>query len=459
MSMERSTKLSSTNEFRPIHYLGSKLRILDAIEQAIDSVNPARGRVCDLFSGSGTVSNYLGYTRPVTAVDIQEYSRVLCSAVLMPIKFQFPASYHIEQIITSKEYFTLQKTFAPLLTLEREAMQNATYGQIDALYDTIENGSILIAKESLLPTSKDLSSAMSETLALLKCMELEDSKMTMITRYFGGLYFSYEQAVCIDASLEYIANYECQDMTIQNFMLAALISATSEIVNTVGKQFAQPLQVRDRNGNLKRNLLKKTLKDRSISFFESFEYWLDSYATLRQTSFDTHEALRMDYRQALEHLKQSDVAVVYADPPYTRYHYSRYYHVLETICYRDTPEISTTFSGGTQLSRGMYRKDRHQSPFCIRSKADGAFDDLFAGVAKLGVPFILSYSPFAESSLGTPRMQTIDQLIERAHKYYGEVKVVSPGHFAHSKLNSVEKNFAAEQEAELLIICQNIKGR
>ena len=68
--------------FRPIHYLGSKLRVLTSIERAIDRLDPSGGPVCDLFSGSATVSRYLSRRRQVSAVDIQEYARVLAEAVL-----------------------------------------------------------------------------------------------------------------------------------------------------------------------------------------------------------------------------------------------------------------------------------------------------------------------------------------------------------------------------------------
>lgn len=457
--MKNNTQNSPTSDLRPIHYLGSKLRILDTIEQAIDMVNPEHGRVCDLFSGSGTVSRHLGYTRPVTAVDIQEYSRILCSAVLKPVDIPLSASVFINKIMRSNEYTTLRKAFEPLLDYEQKAINEASTGRIDALYEIIESGSIVIAQKTPLLISGDLATAMRETLTRLNGMGLEDCKMTMVTRYFGGLYFSYEQAICIDASLEFISNFAEGKTAAQDVMLAAVISATSEIVNTVGKQFAQPLQVRGRDGKLKRNLLKKILSDRSQSYFESFTNWLLSYEAIEPTPYNTHEVWRMDYQDALKRLRKSDIAVVYADPPYTRYHYSRYYHVLETICLRDNPEISTTFPGGKQLSRGIYRKERHQSPFCIQSKAGEAFDELFAGVAELGVPFVLSYSPFSTSSLCTPRMQTIDQLTEKAYLFYERVDVVSPGHFVHSKLNSTENNFASEQEAERLIICQNVKKR
>lgn len=446
----------STHELRPIHYLGSKLRILDTIGEAVNSVSPGNGRICDLFSGSGTVSRYFAQSRPVTAVDIQEYSRVLCAAVLMPIRFPFTGPEFVANVKASKEYATLSAAFEPLLSYERTATESAKQGDIDHLYDLIANGSVIIAERGFQLKSQELSSAIRDSLQLLDKMGLSNSVDTMVTRYFGGLYFSVEQAICIDAALNYIYR-QITVASMRNSLLAALLSATSEIVNTVGKQFAQPLQVLDKDGKPKRKLLKKILDDRAVSFWNPFEEWINAYSALEPTPFSSHEVLRLDFRDALKQLQQSDVAVVYADPPYTRYHYSRYYHVLETICLRDLPEISPTFVGGTQLSRGIYREGRHQSPFCIRSKAGEAFDHLFAGVAELKVPFVLSYSPFSESSLATPRLQTIEQLLSKARYYYEDVALVSPGRFMHSKLNAVEKNYEAEQEAELLIVCQGMK--
>ena len=451
--MEHDTNV---HELRPIHYLGSKLRILDTIGEAVNSVSPGNGRICDLFSGSGTVSRYFAHSRPVTAVDIQEYSRALCSAVLMPARFPFTGHEMVSRIKASKKYAVLLDTFEPLLSYERAATEKAKQDDIGFLYDLIANGSIIVAEKGYPPKSQELSSAIQCSLQLLDKAGLSNSVDTMVTRYFGGLYFSVEQAISIDAALDYFYS-QINDASMRNSLLAALLSTTSEIVNTVGKQFAQPLQVLDKNGEPKRKLLKKILNDRAVSFWDSFAEWVDAYSVLEPTPFSSHEALCLDFRDALKQLQQSDISVVYADPPYTRYHYSRYYHVLETICLRDLPEISPTFAGGTHLSRGIYRESRHQSPFCIRSKAGEAFCHLFAGVAELKVPFVLSYSPFSESSLSTPRLQTIEQLLNKAKYYYEDVSLVSPGHFMHSKLNAVEKNYEAEQEAELLIVCQGIK--
>src|SRR4051812_8491921 len=70
--------------WRPIHYLGSKLRLVDVIREQLAELDPSLGPVCDLFAGSGTVSLALSADRSVVAADIQEYSRVLCTALLQP---------------------------------------------------------------------------------------------------------------------------------------------------------------------------------------------------------------------------------------------------------------------------------------------------------------------------------------------------------------------------------------
>ena len=68
--------------FRPIHYLGSKLRIVGEVVQAVDYIDPHNAPACDLFAGSGTIAHALAKTRPVIAADIQAYSTAICRSLL-----------------------------------------------------------------------------------------------------------------------------------------------------------------------------------------------------------------------------------------------------------------------------------------------------------------------------------------------------------------------------------------
>ncbi len=438
---------------RPIHYLGSKLRMLDTIKQAVDYVDASNGCVCDLFSGSGTVSRYLSSYRDVIAADIQMYSSVLCEATMTWMDCSIGPDDIIENILNGDTRKKLKTSFGKLLEYEHTCIEKAKDDSIDALYEIIEKGSIYIyLKEGNDGCTTELKEQLNQLKNSLQMKNESEDLDSIITRYYGGLYFSYSQAIDLDCIEHYV--FENSGL-MRTKLLAALLSTTSEIVNTVGKQFAQPLKVRDSKGIYKKSLKKKILDDRSLNVFDIFGKWLEHYFTAGE-KIHTHRVICDDYKTVLRDLANSDVKVVYADPPYTRYHYSRYYHVLETICLHDNPVITTTFPNGTGgISRAIYREGRHQSPFCIKSQAEKAFEELFMGVKVLDVPLVLSYSPFDPGQAVTPRLQTIEQLIEKAKMYFSDVSTMSPGEFTHSKLNATDKNFESNHEAEMLIICKN----
>lgn len=442
---------SDNKAIRPIHYLGSKLRMLEAIKSAIDYVDKTDGLICDLFSGSGVVSEYLIQFRDVVSVDIQNYSSILSEASIKKINTRINATDIIKSIQRSGVSARLFYSFSKLLEHEQTSMALAQNGDLSALYEIIENGSLFIFMNDPIDSiSGELSQCLEECVNTLNFEGLANSECTMITRYYGGLYFSYRQAVELDAIASFVFS---QEGLLKTKLLAALLSTASALVNTVGKQFAQPLKVKNARGEIKRSLSEKIIRDRSIDTFSVFNNWLDYYLNTGTCEHNL-TTLCMDYRDALEGLFNKQVKVVYADPPYTRYHYSRYYHVLETICLRDNPVITTTFPNGKGgISRAIYREGRHQSPFCIKSQAEHAFEQMFVGVKKLDVPLVLSYSPFDAAKAATPRLRSIDQLVEMAKKHYEHVEIHSPGLFTHSKLNSTDKNFESNHEAELLIIC------
>lgn len=449
----RERMMTENHTIRSIHYLGSKLRLLNEIKETIDDVITKDGAICDLFSGSGTVSKFLLQYNDVISVDIQKYSQVICEASMGFLENAPQIDDVLIEIRDQNITEELTSCFDELITYENESTADAINGNIVSLYEIIEHGSLYILDHGeSCEISARLKTCMQLGLDKVRNSAILDLADSMICRYYGGLYFSYGQAVALDCIAHWV--FEQQGL-LHTKTLAALLSTTSEIVNTIGKQFAQPLKVRNGKGDLKESLLSKIISDRSEDVYEVFAKWLSYYFSVGNNTHNYH-IICDDYVNALEQLKEYNVSAVYADPPYTRYHYSRYYHVLETICLRDNPEVSTTFPNGKGgISRAIYRCDRHQSPFCIKSQVENAFDILFQKVHALNVPLILSYSPFDASKAVTPRLQTIDQLIEKAKQYFTDVTVVSPGDFTHSKLNSTEKNFEANHEAELLIVCQH----
>jgi adenine-specific DNA-methyltransferase len=434
--------------WRPIHYLGSKLRALPVIDQAILSVVPRGAPICDLFAGSGTVSAWLAQSHPVTAVDIQEYSRVICDALLNP------AHIGVAQVMAElsgklEEAVRCGVTFAatPLIEFESRALAQASRGELLSLAYLLEVGSLMTFGDA--GEAGDLEKAVAESRARLATLALPPIA-SMALRHFGGVYFSYQQAAELDVILDYA---HAADRALRSTLIAAALSTAGDLVNTVGKHFAQPLRPRNKDGTIKRSLYAQASRDRGKSVLEIFEAKLSRYVALNDFRYE-NRALRADYRHFLRS-SDFDSRIVYADPPYTRDHYSRFYHVLETLALRDDPQISTnTAHGKTVLSRGVYRQDRHQSPFCIRSEAPAAFDELFGRVAKKGVPLVLSYSPYASQKNAHPRVMTIEAITRLARDHFRIVDVASVGTFFHSRLNRSDLNKDISYEAELLLTCR-----
>ena len=441
------------NTVKSVHYLGSKARMLTSIKKYIDELNPDNGRVCDLFCGSGVVAEYLVQNYDVLAIDIQTYSQVYCEARLTGGMQEI----NYNKIETDIKHSVVRennlKDYKPILDYEEECRKALNSGILEPMYEIIEKGCLYAYLENLEYVNSALSPALEKAFSDAKKnigtrLESIDS---VFVRYYGGLYFSYKQAIDIDAIASYAFE---QPEPLKSKMLAALMGAVTDVVNTVGKQFAQPLKVKNKDGSLKKNLAHKIKSDRDLDVFEKFNTWMSYYMERPRTEHN-FKVVCDDYINVLKNLKPGDVKVVYADPPYTRYHYSRYYHILETLCLHDAPKISTTFPNGKGgLSRAVYRNDRHQSPFCIKSKAPKAFDEMFKYVHEAQASVVLSYSPFDANSGATPRLLSIEGIVDIAGKYYQNVEVVSPGQFMHSRFNRQDNNYEINYEAERLIICR-----
>jgi adenine-specific DNA methylase len=442
-------EFAEAGAFRPIHYLGSKLRLIPAIEHRLSQLGTV-GPVCDLFAGSGTVTAAISKTRPTIAVDIQEYARVICSALTDCDVDRAAVGRSVvnaaKQSQTSK---LLAHALAPVVAYEEKCIELATCGNVEPLCEFLECGALLLAPT--LPQHGPLYSAVSATVDRLQECGLQCAPESLVSRHFAGPYFSYRQAAALDSLLAaaHGTTPESRDVA-----LAPVLSAASEIVNTVGKHFAQPIRPRGRSGEPKPGLLRRVQKDRRLDVFDTYEDFVERFAATVPCR-TAHISVRDDFDSFLS-TYSGRIAVFYADPPYTRDHYSRFYHALETMALRDEPTVSTTLirSGAApRLSRGFYRSDRHQSPFCIKSQAPGAFRRLFTGVSGFGAPLILSYSPFEDGNGQRPRVMGVEEIVDLARGHFVSVDVISAGGFTHSKLNAHAVNVRANRDAEVIIMC------
>lgn len=439
------------NAFRPIYYLGCKTSFTSAIKTAIDEVDPSGGRLVDLFSGTGSVGAALGAFREVTTVDVQEYSRVLCSAVLSPpVLSQADIAGVVACALRDETAKQALWCLQPLIEHERECIDAAAIGDFNALVELIESPPLAVrATSEFMAPSTRLDDAAREVLHRFQERGMWQSAETTMSRYFGGLYFSFTQAAMLDAVLTVAESSNEQS---RNTLKAAALSTASQLVNTVGKQFAQPIRPRSKSGAVKPSLVKIVQRDRSLDALELYQTWLGRYAALPM-AIGRPQALRQDYLDAIAQ-NGSTFSVIYADPPYTRDHYSRFYHVLETMCLRDNPAISQVMKDGNLMpSRGAYREDRHQSDFCIRSAAPAAFEALFGAAREHNLPLVLSYSPHEADDGTHPRVVSMSQIIELANQHYNRVEICAVNGVTHNLLNRSGLKLKTRDHAEIILKC------
>ena len=441
--------LGRAEEFRPIQYLGSKKRLVEQI-RALTAVGRGRGPVCDLFTGSGTVAHALAYQRDVTAVDVQEYSRVLSTALLGPAPRGGAANWGL----AGDQWHTkLRHALLPLITYERRCLDEAASGDPRRLCDFVDHASLRVAiEEETTEGLPELRRAIEKTVDRWSSLRREGERPATICEYYGGTYFSFEQAAGLDALLarSRAARLPPRERT---WRLAVLLSVASATVNTVGKQFAQPMRLRTRDGTAKPLLVQRTLADRTRSIGAEATRWAQSWLAAEVPRQGEHTVIQADATTFLRSTHHP-FAAIYADPPYTIDHYSRFYHVLETMALGDAPPLARMVRDGKpRIMRGLYREDRYQSPFCIPSQVRAAFAELFGAAAARSSNLILSYSPSSPDAAGRPRLLSVTELQELALDHYSVVTIVPASDHAHRKLNAHRNNAASYDGAEAFIVC------
>ena len=215
------------------------------------------------------------------AVDIQEYSRVLASALLNPAELsaEFLDQLDMEQFSLSSEEGLIWAAL-PLIDYEHECILSAVRGDPEPLCGLIENGSMQWQSVSRSPVGEiQLRERQRDVSDRLNRIGLLKSSRSLVLRHYGGVYFSYYQAVCIDLMLDLIAQQPADQ---RDTLLAAALAATSDAVNTVGKHFAQPIRPRDAEGNPKKNTSRSGQSGPKSKCCREF-YW-EPWQNLKDTS-------------------------------------------------------------------------------------------------------------------------------------------------------------------------------
>jgi adenine-specific DNA-methyltransferase len=382
-----------------IKYMGSKKPIIGFITNAIEKIHKPDQWVCDLFSGSCSVSAALRKKYNFISNDIQDYSRILAHTYFSDLsKYEFDElNEQIEVCVKShvmwfenkySEYFF---DFSKITTLEEFARIEYKQRQ-------------LFANENF------------------------DIDFHLFTKYYSGTYWSFEQCVWIDAVRKAAETFK--NSQVYYAFLSSIMYAMSYTTQSTG-HFAQY-----RDGDTQdamNNILYYRQKNLYELFIKKFTELLrslgDSLKQLKTTTLDFNECL----------MSLPEGVTVYADPPYAPVHYSRFYHALETLVKYDYPEIGY---------KGRYRNDRHQSPFSQKSNAVVAFTQLFANIVNKKSQLILSYS-----DNGVVEIKYIIELAKQIFPNSYKIEIETIDH-THSTMGRFED--AGRSVTEYLIIANLI---
>ena len=211
--------------FRTLNYLGSKLRLLDFIEDKVLDVTPREAGICDLFAGSGCVSRKLSRLHPVVSCDIQGYSKVIGNALLHKFDVMDKTIEDFFKSLDNEYANKLREVFAPLIKLEQDAIDSKNLEMLTCIF---EHGSLEVFN-----IEHNLSCLSDQLVVVCKTLKKDglDDVRSLISRYYGGVYFSYKQAVEIDIILENIHRLVSEEN--RDLFLAALLSTASDVVDTV----------------------------------------------------------------------------------------------------------------------------------------------------------------------------------------------------------------------------------
>ena len=385
-----------------IKYMGSKTKILPFVIQGIESVYQG-GAICDLFAGSCSLSGALGSQLPIISNDIQYYSSVIAKAYLTDWNHQDVLLEDI--LLKAKEYH--QKHYQTLV--------------LDYLY----------ASDM---TLEDFNNVETRSQQLINSQFNND--WHLFTKYYSGTWWSVEQCTWIDSLRMAIEDY--RNSSVYNTLLSCLMYAAAYNSQGTGHY----AQYRDAKTESAMAVIKIY---RSKSILEYFVRKVeDVFGKLRtEPNHLNHKIIVEDYISCLNNLEER--TTVYADPPYCFVHYSRFYHILETMVLYDYPEIQT--KNGMYV-KGRYRVDRHQSPFCIRTQVQKAFDDMFSVVKRKNNSLVLSYSDTG--------MISVYDLEQTALKYFSRSQIKLWA-MDYSHMTMGRKNDRKRDVQEMLLLVKNNK--
>lgn len=369
-----------------LSYQGNKASLMPFIEETLSDFSQPGDTIFDIFSGSGSVSSELNTKYNIIANDAEAYAATIADAAV-----NMPAKDEMMKLVEDTQSWQIDaknSQFGDLIVQEQKLLQDENVEDLVVFYDdlaTVWNGGFSVS-------------------------DLRKSDMyNLFQTYYAGTYFGLEQAFVIDTLIKNIKATKRG----KSVFFSALFYSMKEAVFSKDGHMAQPLSIEKYPVRL--------FKSRSVSIFEKFLSKLSEFIEYSDMPHKTNNfVFNEDFKKVLEESKvQTEVKVIYADPPYTDMQYSRYYHLLNVAIDYSYPELSTN---GGKYTKGLYTEGRNQSVLSQKSKAADSLKYLVQKAADMNKTIMLSYA--YPEDVNTQKVDrytvSIDELIEMVQDAFGK---------------------------------------
>ena len=378
-------------------YMGSKRELLSDIRAAVQTLLPDGGGVLDLFAGTCSVGACLKDDYSVASNDIQAYSRIIADALITSgnqvIEKNSGKSLAALEVIFQKHLRKLERLFPETLkasnafvTLSQDSWTSDLHERYLDFFRsfpsplnefTTPSAELVELKNLFLERSATAGRQPSFDQIFIPVVP-SPAPYCQTAFLFPETYFSFSQCLQID-SLRYAIDQHFGANPMEHAIaLTALIYAHSYCSSGTG-HFAMFRDLDDLDS------VKDVFLYRKRSVWDYFSRKFGELVAFhRHTSGLRHSSHSLSFEDILGQSQVMErVDLIYADPPYSFVHYSRFYHATESLVRYDymMPKF-----------KGRYRTDRHQSPFCQVAHVKGAFEDLFRLSASHLKHVLLSYS-------------------------------------------------------------------